>query len=91
MEAYEENPKENGTKDDRHRVEHTEDPDPAEITRSDTLGVIVSMQPLPALANADVLEVWARRGTWVPSAHSMLGHGTALPRRAGWPSAVIGL
>jgi predicted amidohydrolase YtcJ len=60
LDAYENAQKVNGTKDARYRVEHLEDPDPADIPRFGKLGVIASMQPLHAYPNADVLDVWAR-------------------------------
>jgi len=60
LDAYQHAATVNGTVDPRHRIEHTEDPSAADIPRFGELGVIASMQPLPALPNDTNLNVWAR-------------------------------
>ena len=60
LDAYQHAATVNGTVDPRHRIEHTEDPSAADIPRFGELGVIASMQPLPALPNDNNLNVWAR-------------------------------
>ena len=60
LDTYAESNTKNNRPDARDRIEHIEDPDPAEIPRFGKLGVIASMQPLHAYPNADVLDVWAR-------------------------------
>jgi predicted amidohydrolase YtcJ len=62
----------NHTLDLRHRIEHIEDPAPADLPRFGKLGVIASFQPLHAYPNDDVLKLWS---------------GNVGPERAlrGWP------
>jgi predicted amidohydrolase YtcJ len=46
LDAYEFARQENGTRDARHRIEHIELIDPADIPRLATLGVVASLQPV---------------------------------------------
>ena len=72
LDAYENAQKVNHTLDLRHRIEHIEDPAPADLPRFGKLGVIASFQPLHAYPNDDVLKLWS---------------GNVGPERAlrGWP------
>jgi predicted amidohydrolase YtcJ len=94
LDAYERAQKVNGTKDARYRVEHIEDPDPADIPRFGSLGVIASMQPLHAYPNADVLDVWARnvgpqRAQHAWPWHSIAAFGGRLAFGSDWPVVTI--
>ena len=60
LDTYAESNAKNNRPDARDRIEHIEDPDPADIPRFGKLKVIASMQPLHAYPNSDVLDVWAR-------------------------------
>ena len=60
LDTYAESNVKNNRPDARDRIEHIEDPDPADIPRFGKLKVIASMQPLHAYPNSDVLDVWAR-------------------------------
>ena len=55
LDAYEAAQQHNGKRDARHRIEHIEICDPADIPRFAQLGVIASMQPLhvPSLGDGD--------------------------------------
>jgi len=58
LDAYERAAKLNGTRDERHRIEHIEDPSAEDIPRFGRLGVIASMQPLHAYPDDDTLKSW---------------------------------
>lgn len=58
LDAYEHAMKRNGTRDGRHRVEHIETVDPADLPRFGWLGVIASMQPIHA--DPDGVAVWSK-------------------------------
>jgi len=60
LDAYEYAQQRNKPKDHRHRVEHVETIDSADIPRFAKLNVIASMQPLHSYPDADTLDVWAR-------------------------------
>ena len=60
LDAYEFAREKDKKKDHRHRVEHIETIDPADIPRFGKLNVIASMQPLHSYPNTDTLDVWAR-------------------------------
>lgn len=60
LDAYEFADQRNKSKDRRHRIEHIETIDSADIPRFGKLNVIASMQPLHSYPDADTLDVWAR-------------------------------
>ena len=60
LDAYEHAQQQNGKRDSRHRVEHIEIIDPADITRFAQLGVIASMQPLHAPSSPRNADMWFR-------------------------------
>lgn len=51
----------NGRRDSRHRIEHIELIDPADVPRFRQLGVIASMQPLHAPPPENVPDIWLDR------------------------------
>lgn len=55
LDAFEETARRNGPRDRRHRVEHLEVPDPADIPRFATLGVIASTQAIFATPDPTTL------------------------------------
>ncbi len=54
LDGYEAARKANGVRDSRHRIEHIEVIDPADIPRLAALGVIASMQPVVGLGVPDI-------------------------------------
>jgi predicted amidohydrolase YtcJ len=60
LDAYEFAKLKDKKKDHRHRVEHIETIDNADIPRFGKLNVVASMQPLHSYPDADTLDVWAR-------------------------------
>jgi predicted amidohydrolase YtcJ len=58
LDAYENAAKVNHTTDRRHRIEHIETINAADIPRLGKLGVIASMQPLHAYPDENTLVVW---------------------------------
>jgi predicted amidohydrolase YtcJ len=59
LDAFEHAARANGTKGRRHRVEHAEVPDPADLPRFKALGVVASTQALFANPDATVLQNFA--------------------------------
>jgi predicted amidohydrolase YtcJ len=60
LDGYEAAQRANGVRDSRHRVEHVELLDPADLPRFRELGVIASMQPLHANFGYDENNPWRR-------------------------------
>ncbi|MGA2002572.1 MAG: amidohydrolase [Terriglobales bacterium] len=60
LDAYENAAAINHTHDARHRIEHIETIDAADIERFGKLGVIASMQPLHSYPDDDTLNIWCR-------------------------------
>lgn len=94
LDAYENAAKVNGTKDERHRIEHIEDVSASDIPRFGKLGVIASMQPLHAYPDDDTLKVWApnvgperaqRAWAW----HSIRAGGGVLAFGSDWPIVTL--
>lgn len=61
LDAFEAAARANGPRDRRHRVEHIETIDPADIARFGRLGVIASFQPYHADPTPSSLEIWIRQ------------------------------
>ena len=59
LDAYEHAANVNGPRERRHRIEHIETVDPADIPRFKALGVIASMQPFHADPNPNLLNIWS--------------------------------
>jgi predicted amidohydrolase YtcJ len=76
LDAFETAARVNRPRDRRHRIEHIEAIDPADIPRFGQLGVVASMQPYHADPSKNLFEMWAKQ----------IG-----PERAGhgWPWASI--
>lgn len=94
LDAYENAAQSNGTKDARHRIEHVEDPDGADIPRFGALGVIASMQPLHALPNHNTLQVWVgnvgpQRATRSWPWHSIINNGGRVAFGSDWSVVTI--
>ena len=94
LDAYENAARVNGTKDERHRIEHIEDVSAADIPRFGKLGVIASMQPLHAYPDDDTLKVWSpnvgperaqRAWAW----HSIQAGGGVLAFGSDWPIVTL--
>lgn len=60
LDAYESAAEANGTRVERHRIEHIETITADDIPRFGKLGVIASFQPLHAYPDDDTLKIWAR-------------------------------
>jgi len=60
LDSYEAAARENGTSGRRHRVEHIEVPDPAEIPRFKALGVIASTQAFFANPDEDTVGIYSQ-------------------------------
>ena len=78
----------------RHRIEHIESIDPADVPRFGTLGVIASMQPFHANPDPSMGTVWtenigddraARAWLW----HSIAGAGGRLAFGSDWPVVTL--
>lgn len=83
--------KANGPRDARHRIEHIETIDPADMPRFAALGVFASMQPIHA--DPSGIEVWsacigpertARGFAW----NSLLQRGAPLVFSSDWPASL---
>jgi hypothetical protein len=90
LDGYEAAQAANQREDARDRIEHIEDPDPADIPRFGVLGVIASMQPLHAYPNDDVLDVWARNVGPIRAQHAwpwrdLVTTGASLAFGSDWP------
>jgi predicted amidohydrolase YtcJ len=60
LDAYAAAARKNGPRDRRHRVEHVESIDPADVPRFAALGAVASMQPLHANPDQNLESIWAR-------------------------------
>ena len=60
LDAFAAAAKKNGPRDRRHRVEHVESIDPADVPRFAALGAVASMQPLHANPDQNLESIWAR-------------------------------
>lgn len=71
LDAFEETARRNGPRDRRHRVEHLEVPDPADIPRFARLGVIASTQAIFALPDATTMTNYVPMLGPVRATHAM--------------------
>ena len=60
LDAFAAAAKRNGPRDRRHRVEHVESIDSADVPRFAALGAVASMQPLHASPDENLESIWAR-------------------------------
>jgi len=91
LDAYEKARKVNGVRDARHRVEHIETVDAADIPRFKQLGVMASMMPIHA--DPETIDVWATAvgKTRLPRSfawRSLQKAGAHLVFSSDWPSAI---
>jgi predicted amidohydrolase YtcJ len=82
----------NGPRDSRHRVEHVELIDPADVARFVELGAIASMQPIHANFGVDPQNTWRRlsgagRWPWGFAWRRLLDAGVRLAFGSDWPVA----
>jgi predicted amidohydrolase YtcJ len=61
LDAFEAVARANGPRERRHRIEHIEAIDPADIPRFGRLGVVASMQPYHADPSKNLFEVWVKQ------------------------------
>jgi len=61
LDAFEAVAEANGPRDRRHRIEHVEAIDAADIPRFGRLGIVASMQPYHADPSKNLFEVWAKQ------------------------------
>lgn len=94
LDGYEAARKANGKRDSRHRIEHVEVIDPADVGRFKTLGVIASMQPTHA--PGAVFPPWPAmsriRERQLPYAYAwsvMREVSPAMPFASDWPVAPV--
>jgi hypothetical protein len=94
LDGYQAARKANGTRDSRHRVEHVEVIDPADIPRFKELGVIASMQPThaPGLVFPPWPVMLRLRDRQLPYCYpwsTMRDVSPAMPFSSDWPVAPI--
>lgn len=94
LDAYQSAATNNKTQDLRHRIEHIETIDAADISRFGKLGVIASMQPLHSYPDDDTLNIWARNigperasRAWVWRSIEQAGGGIAFG--SDWPVVTL--
>lgn len=90
LDAFEAAGRRNGRRDARHRVEHVELIDPADVARFVGLGAIASMQPLHANFGLDDQNTWRRlsgpeRWPWGFAWRRLLDAGVRLAFGSDWP------
>ena len=78
----------------RHRVEHIETLDPADLPRFAALGVVASMQPMHAVPEASQVDIWTDNLRPAVAAsgwrlRSLLDSGAALAFGSDWPVVPI--
>ena len=94
LDAYEQAPQANGSRDARPRIEHIETISSADISRFGRLGVIASFQPLHAYPDEDTLNVWVRnvgpeRETRAFAWRSVASGGGRLAFGSDWPVVTL--
>jgi predicted amidohydrolase YtcJ len=92
LDAFEHARVQNGIRDSRHRVEHVELLDPADLRRFRALGVVASMQPVHANFGFDEQNPWRRlagpeRWAWGFPWRALLDAGAPLAFGSDWPVA----
>ena len=94
LDGYEAAQRANGVRDSRHRIEHIELIDPADIPRLRELGVIASLQPVTAPAVPGNLQepILSRVGDKLPYAYAwqlLRDAGAAIAFSSDWPIAPL--
>jgi len=90
LDGYEAARKANGARDSRHRIEHIEVIDPADVPRLKELGVIASLQPIVGLGvpGAPLEPCLSRIGDKMPYAYAwqtLRAAGAAMAFSSDWP------
>jgi predicted amidohydrolase YtcJ len=90
LDGYEAARKANGPRDSRHRIEHIEVIDPADVPRLRTLGVVASLQPIVGLGvpGAPLEPCLSRIGPKMPYAYAwqtLRAAGAAIAFSSDWP------
>jgi hypothetical protein len=91
LDAFEHARRVNGPRDARHRVEHIETVDPADLPRFRALGALASMMPIHA--DPGTIDVWARavgpeRSSRAFAWRLLRDAGATLVFSSDWPSAL---
>jgi predicted amidohydrolase YtcJ len=94
LDGYEAARKANGVRDSRHRIEHIELIDPADIPRLKQLGVIASLQPIAGLGvpGSPLEPVLSRVGDKLPYAYAwqdLRNSGAVITFSSDWPVAPL--
>ena len=94
LDGYEAARKANGKRDSRHRIEHIELIDPADIPRLKELGVIASLQPVsaPTVPGNPLEPILTRVGDKLPYAYAwqlIRNAGAAVAFSSDWPVAPL--
>lgn len=94
LDAYQNAAAVNKTQDLRHRIEHIETIDAADIPRFGNLGVIASMQPLHSYPDDDTLNIWSRNIGPERAAHAWVWRsieqaGGAIAFGSDWPVVTL--
>jgi predicted amidohydrolase YtcJ len=94
LDAYEFAQQKNGRRDSRHRIEHIELIDPADIPRLAQLGVIASLQPVAGVGvpGAPLEPILSRVGEKLPNAYAwqtLRETGAAIAFSSDWPIAPL--
>ena len=94
LDAYENAQRVNGKRDSRHRIEHIELIDPADIPRLATLGVVASLQPIAGIGvpGAPPEPILSRVGDKLPYAYAwqtLRDTGAAIAFSSDWPVAPL--
>jgi predicted amidohydrolase YtcJ len=92
LDAYAAARRHNGRRDSRHRVEHVELIDPADVERFVELGAIAAMQPLHANFGLDAQNTWRRlagpeRWPWGFAWRRLRDAGVRIAFGSDWPVA----
>ncbi len=94
LDAYESAQRKNGKRDSRHRIEHIELIDPADIPRLAQLGVIASLQPIAGVGvpGSPHEPILSRVGDKLPNAYAwqtLRDTGAAIAFSSDWPVAPL--
>jgi predicted amidohydrolase YtcJ len=94
LDAYENAIKANGRRDSRHRIEHIEMIDPADINRLKELGVIASLQPIagvgvPGSPPEPILSRVGHKLPWSYAWQTLRDAGAVIAFSSDWPVAPL--
>ena len=94
LDAYENAIRANGRRDSRHRIEHIEMIDPADIGRLKALGVIASLQPIagvgvPGSPHEPILSRVGTKLPWAYAWQTLRDAGAVIAFSSDWPVAPL--